>query len=77
MTTAKPFPHWNDGSVQPPNEMLEPVSRTLVANTFFIDLGDGLRTIGRFVKSKKRDGKWFQGYWNNGEQPVRWMQLPE
>lgn len=77
MTAAKPFPHWNDGSVPPPNEMLKERKPAMLTQKFIVDMG--ILGIGMewFTRSKRTDGTWYEGYWGNGPKPVRWMQLPE
>ena len=78
MTTAKPFPEWNDGSIHPPNEMLVQRTSKTWSAMFVVDYGDGNTTVDWFHRTQKTDGTWYQGYWEHDAPPVkRWMQLPE
>lgn len=75
MTTAKPFPHWNTGC-KPPDEMLSTVysknDYEVIGEHFLTDRSGRIRT--EQFRRDKTGG--FTGYWANGTEPDRWMQLP-
>ena len=75
MTTAKPFPHWNE-NINPPDAFLSSVFKRgdyeIIGARFLVVCNEKV-VVDTFQKDSSGE---FTGYWWSGEVAQKWMQLP-